>query len=109
MPLNSGEFLIEFAMARKVAGFERAVLWNSSQSCLSMRPSRTIIEFIVASSVEIIVSSDMKCSLEVLRLVTHAKVMTGSDWLGISWAKHEKVGRVFLSIIELYYHLMKSL
>jgi len=32
-------------MTWKVAEFERAIIWNDSQSCLSMRSSRMAIEF----------------------------------------------------------------
>ena len=45
MPLNSGQLPIVFAMTWKVAEFERAIFWNDSQSCLSMRSSRMAIEF----------------------------------------------------------------
>ena len=42
-------------MSWKLVEFERAMLWNNSQSCLSMRLSRTVIEF--STFVEVIVSS----------------------------------------------------
>ena len=66
MPLNSGQLPIVFVMARKAAELERALDWNNSQSCLSMKSSRMAIEF--NTSVEVIVVAIMIMIWSVLLL-----------------------------------------